>query len=80
MNDPLATNANNPEIPLQEKVQGKNLFYAPQPPLTTANGSALSSGGAYNLTTADNAILGNTITRLNQVEAALIKLGLLRHP
>jgi hypothetical protein len=79
MTDPLATNPNNPEIPVLNKMHGDNLIHAPQPALTATNG-ALSSGGAFNLGNWDSGILSNTITRVNQIEAALIKLGLLRHP
>ena len=80
MTDPLIINPNNPEISVLNKMHGDNLIHAPQPSLTVANGSALSTSGALSLGNTDSTVLTNTITRVNQIEAALIKLGLLRHP
>lgn len=45
--------------------------------LTTKNVSALSSGGANNLTNADNVILENMRTRINDLETILQRLNLL---
>ena len=80
MKDALDQNPNNPDIPLPQKILGKNLFHAPQPALTSASGGSLSSAGPANLTTGDSTILTNAITRIANIEAALIKLGLLKHP
>jgi hypothetical protein len=80
MTDPLVINPNNPEISVLNKMHGDNLIHAPQPALTVTSGGGLSSGGPANLGSGDSGILSNTITRVNQIEAALIKLGLLRHP
>jgi hypothetical protein len=61
---------------VQQKVPGKNLYHAPQPALTPDIGG--SAGGTYN-STAEN-LINNHTTRIDQIEAALIKLGLLKHP
>jgi len=45
--------------------------------LTGKNVSGFSSGGAYNLTTADSLILDNMRTRINELEAILKSLSLL---
>lgn len=63
-----------------DKELGKNLFHAPQPALPALAVGSLSTGGINSMLTGDAALLNNTISRLNAMEAALIKLGLLRHP
>lgn len=45
--------------------------------LTTANSSALSSGGSNDLKTSDKNIIDNIRTRLNELEARLQEKGLI---
>lgn len=60
-----------------QRVNGKDLFKAPQAALTTASGGALTTGGAAVLSAADSAILSNAIARIAQLELRLKNLGLL---
>jgi hypothetical protein len=50
---------------------------APQEAMTTALGSALSTGGPTGLTTADALILENMRTRINELETKLRAIGLI---
>jgi len=54
------------------------LEYAPQPALTTKSVGSLSSGGIYNLSSADSAILTNALTRIYELETKLQTLGLIK--
>ncbi len=59
-----------------QQIQGQFLVKAPQPRLTTASSGILSSGGG-NLSTADNIILNNALTRISELESKLKTLGLI---
>lgn len=80
MKNNFSNDANIPDIPLKQKVLGKDIIHAPQPALTPANGGTLSGGGSTDLRPGDNNVIANAVTRINQIEAALIKLGLIKHP
>ena len=69
-----------PDTSLAEKIPGHNLYHAPQPALTTASGGSLSGGGIGSLGNGDQAILNNALQRIKDMETALIKLGLIKHP
>ncbi len=74
----------NPQIKdpvLQERVLGKNLVHAPQPALTVADTTAFPhASNADSVTSAAITTLDNMRTRIAEIEAVLIKLGLLRKP
>lgn len=60
-----------------ERLTGDSLAGAPQQALTAAS-SGLSSGGVGSLSSSDNAILNNMMTRINELETRLRNLGLLQ--
>ena len=53
------------------KIDGNNLLNAPQLALTSEVVGTLTSGGANNLKTADQLILVNMQTRINELETKL---------
>ena len=69
--DPLEENG----IVLKQRIEGKNLFHAPQPALLLEDDSTIIIPGSPTA----SATLTNMRTRINEIEAALIKLGLIRH-
>jgi len=76
MNDSLKNDVTYEKTGVEDKTQGKNIFHAPQPALTL--GATGSAGGTYNGTAKD--VINNNKARIADIETALIKLGLLRHP
>lgn len=60
-----------------QQIDASAIIGAPQNALTPASNGSLSTGGAFNLTAADSAILTNMQTRINQLESRLQALGLL---
>lgn len=63
------------ELPL---FNGNQMFYAPRPKLTTASATAFVSSADNDITDAAIPVLNNMRTRINELEAVLIKLGLLK--
>jgi hypothetical protein len=61
-----------------EQIDGRNLRNSPQESLSTQVGGTLSSGGAGTLSTGDSQILASVITRLNELEDRLKKLGFIK--
>lgn len=61
-----------------KRINGRNIFNAPQTAMTTASATALSTGGAATLSTSDQTIIDNMRTRINELETKLQALGLLR--
>lgn len=53
------------------------LVNCPQPELTTADDSALSTGGLGSLNNSDSVIIGNMRTRINELEVALRAVGII---
>lgn len=53
------------------------LVNCPQPPLTTADASAISTGGLGDLNNSDAVIIGNMRTRINELETALRAVGII---
>jgi len=69
-----------PDEALQQSLTGRQFVYAPIQALTAVDSTAIGtgSGGSYVADTAATTI-ANMRTRINEIEAALIKLGLLKH-
>jgi hypothetical protein len=81
MTDPLDINSQNPDIQLQEKTIGKNILHAPQPALPVADESTINTGsgvGTY-VSGSAAATITNMRSRIDALETALIKLGLIKH-
>lgn len=53
------------------------LVNCPQPSLTTASATVLSSGGTEDLKTDDSLVIDNMRTRINEIEAALRAVGII---
>ena len=66
-----------PDTNLKKRIQGDEILGAPYKALTTAVAGTLSSGGA-GMTNGDFNILTAAVTRVNEMEQALKKLGLIK--
>ena len=69
--DKLDINPNIEQPTMDQRVQGKNLFHAPQPAIAQVLTTTLIS--------ADALVIDDIRNKFNTLNAELVKLGLLRH-
>lgn len=60
------------------KINFKDILTSPLGPLTSQDGSSLTSGGTGSLTTSDANIISQMRIRINEIEAVLKSLNLLK--
>ena len=75
MNKLPPVNPQYPDETVEPQIQGHQMVFAPIQPITAQVGGPAT--GTYNSTA--EGLINNHTARINDIENALIKLGLLRH-
>ena len=80
MKDLAEVKVEYPDLKVTEQQQGNQLVNAPAKSITVDTGTPITNNGAFAINAGDAATLTQMRQRITDLENALIKLGLLRHP